>query len=272
MLIASEKVPEKGDVFPEPIHVAGAPVMPFESYEQALACIDRAVETGRKTFWVAINPQKCYRAWHEQALLDVLNRADVGICDGVGVSIAAKILSGRMIHRVTGCDLFFKLLAHAAQRRWGVFMLGASPESNASAREKLCQRSPGLRIVGHQDGFFQDSDAVIERINASKADLLFVAMGSPTQEYWICEHRDKIDAAFCMGVGGSFDVASGTIKRAPAFFRKTGTEWLFQLLTEPHKRFKRQTVYVPFMLRVLGVKLSGSNGSTKWLLKPARAQ
>jgi len=270
MLIANENIAEKVEVIPAPINVAGAPVMPFNSYDQALACIDRAIEAGRKTFWVAINPQKCYRAWHERELLDVLNRADVGICDGVGVSIAAKVLCGQRLPRVTGCDLFFRLLAHAVQRDWGVFMLGASAESNASASEKLCQRFPGLRIVGRQDGFFEDSDAVIDRINASKADLLFVAMGSPTQEYWICEHRDKIDALFCMGVGGSFDVASGRIKRAPAVFRKTGTEWLFQLLTEPHKRFRRQTIYVPFMLRVLSVKLSGSNGSTQWSLSPTR--
>lgn len=270
MLIAHEKLPERPTVAPKSIDVAGARVTQFESYDQALSCIGQAVESRRKTFWVAVNPQKCYRAWHEPQLFEVLNQADVGICDGVGVSIAAKILHGERIHRVTGCDLFFRILELAAQRGWGVFMLGASPESNACASEKLCERFPGLRIVGRQDGFFEDSDGVIEQINASGADLLFVAMGSPTQEYWIAEHRDRIDAAFCMGVGGSFDVASGTIKRAPAFFRKTGTEWLFQLLTEPHKRFKRQTVYVPFMLKVLRARLSGSNGSTKWRMDPVR--
>jgi N-acetylglucosaminyldiphosphoundecaprenol N-acetyl-beta-D-mannosaminyltransferase len=267
MLIANQKLLKRPEAVPESVNVAGARVTPFESYEQALSCIEDSIKSRCKTFWVAINPQKCFRAWHEHALLNVLNQADVGICDGVGVSIAAKILHGQRIKRCTGCDLFFQILPAAAQKGWRVFMLGASKESNAGACENLQRRFPGLKIVGHQNGFFEDTGSVIERINTSEADLLFVAMGSPAQEYWIWKHREEIAAPFCMGVGGSFDVASGVIKRAPAIFRKTGTEWLFQLVTEPHKRLRRQTVYVPFMLRVIGARLAGSNGSTQWSLK-----
>lgn len=261
MLMANENMSVEAEFAPNPIDVTGVPVVPFESYGQALKEIERAVESRRKTFWVAINPQKCFRAWHEQELLDLLNRADVGICDGVGVSIAAKILYGKGIKRCTGCDLFFRLLPLAAEKRWGVFMLGASPESNTRAQENLCQRYPGLRIVGAQDGYFKDSAAVVEQINASGADLLFVAMGSPKQEYWISRHRQEINAPFCMGVGGSFDVASGTIRRAPVIFRKTGTEFLFQLVTEPRIRWRRQKVYFPYMLRIIGSKLLGSSVS-----------
>ena len=270
MLIANEKLLKKPETVPEPMNVAGARVTPFESYDHALSCIEETISSRDKTFWVAINPQKCFRAWHEDALLDVLNRADVGICDGVGVSIAAKILHGQRIKRCTGCDLFFQVLPLAAQKGWRVFMLGASEESNSSACENLQRRFPGLNIVGRQDGFFQDDASVVEQINGSGADLLFVAMGSPAQEYWIWKHREEIETPFCMGVGGSFDVASGVIKRAPAIFRKTGTEWLFQLVTEPHKRFRRQTVYVPFMLRVIGARLAGTNGSTQWSLSAGR--
>jgi N-acetylglucosaminyldiphosphoundecaprenol N-acetyl-beta-D-mannosaminyltransferase len=270
MPTTNEKTLAEPRLTPEPINVAGVHVVPFESYDQALACIERTVDAGERTFWVAINPQKCYRAWHESRLLHVLNRADVGICDGVGVSLAAKVLYGRSLARCTGCDLFFKLLPLAAKKGWGVFMLGASPESNSTACAKLRQMYPDLRIVGRQDGFFKDPAAVIERINSSKADLLFVAMGSPKQEYWISEHRDEINAAFCMGVGGSFDVASGTIRRAPRIFRQTGTEWIFQLVTEPHKRLKRQLVYVPFFLRIISKRLAGRNGSTQWATQPVR--
>jgi N-acetylglucosaminyldiphosphoundecaprenol N-acetyl-beta-D-mannosaminyltransferase len=255
---------------PEPVQVAGVPVAPFHSYDQALACIQETIESRRKAFWVAINPQKVFRAWHEPDLLDILNRADVGICDGVGVTVAAKVLLGRRIHRVTGCDLFFKLLPLTAQKGWRVFLLGASEESNSRACENLQQQYPGLQIVGSQSGYFKNSGAVIEHINSTKADMLFVAMGSPAQEYWISQHRDRINAAFCMGVGGSFDIAAGISRRAPAFFRRTGTEWLYQLVTQPTRRLKRQMVYVPFMLRVLGKRLSGSNGSTVWAVKPSR--
>lgn len=270
MLIAEGDVLVRTGSIPRPINVAGVPVVPFESYEQALACIESTVEAREKTFWVAINPQKCFRAWHESNLLDLLNRADVGICDGVGVSLAARILHGQSLKRCTGCDLFLKILPHAAKKGWGVFMLGASAESNAAACDKLEQTYPNLRIVGRQDGYFSDEAQVVEHINSSGADLVFVAMGSPAQEYWISKHRDRIDAPFCMGVGGSFDVVSGRIRRAPAIFRKTGTEWLFQLVTEPHKRFKRQTVYVPFMLRVVSKKLIGSVGASQWTTRPVR--
>jgi len=254
---------------PRPLDVAGLRVVPFESYDHALACIESTIESGDRAFWVAVNPQKCFRAWHESKLLNILNRADVAICDGVGMSLAARILHGRTITRCTGCDLFFRLMPLAATRGWRVFLLGASPESNSLACSRLRQKYPGLQIVGSQDGFFEDSSIVIDRINSSKADMLFVAMGSPKQEYWLWQHRREINAAFCMGVGGSLDVASGVLQRAPSIFRKTGTEFLFQLITEPRTRWKRQKVYFPFMLRIIGRKLSGSVESGQWGVRQA---
>lgn len=252
----------------KPVDIVGVPVMPFATYDEALASVEETIASRQKSFWVAINPQKCYRAWHEKELLNVLNRADVGICDGIGVSIASMLLNGHGINRVTGCDLFFRLAGRAAEKGWSVFLLGASEESNARACATLVQKYPGLRIAGRQSGFFKDSEQVIAQINASGADILFVAMGSPTQEYWIARYRAQINAPFCMGVGGSFDVASGAIKRAPAVFRKVGAEWIYQLITEPRKRFKRQTVYVPFMLRVLGENVFGNAMHTEGPKKP----
>jgi N-acetylglucosaminyldiphosphoundecaprenol N-acetyl-beta-D-mannosaminyltransferase len=117
---------------------------------------------------------------------------------------------------------------------------------------------PNLRITGRHDGYFKDSSKIIEHINDSKADILFVGMGSPQQEYWIWHNRDAIKVPFCMGVGGSIDVASGKLKRAPRIIQKIGTEFLFQLITEPRKRWPRQKVYFPFMFRVIGKKVFGS--------------
>ena len=114
-----------------------------------------------------------------------------------------------------------------------LFLLGASAESNRQAAAALVERYPALQIVGREDGYFQDSEAIVRKINASDAELLFVAMGSPKQELWIAQHRDAIEAPFCMGVGGTFDVAAGTARRAPIIFQKTGTEFLFQLVTRP---------------------------------------
>ena len=240
---------------PSPLNIMGIPVVPFESYEQAVECIGEIIESGQKTMCFAINPIKIYKAWREPELYNLLRQSNIGICDGIGVSIASRILNGRSIKRCTGCDLFFKLLSQAEQKNWGVFFLGASAKSNAIARARLQKIYPKLRIVGCQDGYFKDSHTIIEKINASGANLLFVAMGSPKQEYWILDNRQAIDAKFCMGVGGSFDIASGNIERAPKILRATGTEFLFRLAKEPRKRWKIQKVLFPYFLRVIGKKM-----------------
>jgi len=240
---------------PDSLDVMGVSVVPFESYDQALQCVEEIIESGNKSFWVAINPIKIYKTWKDPKLLSLLKNADVGICDGIGVSVASKLLYGHNIKRCTGCDLFFRLTSHAAKKGWGVYLLGASAKSNAAARSRLTKLYPGLRIVGWSDGYFEDSNEVIKQINASQADLLFVAMGSPRQEKWIAQHRQNIDASFCMGVGGSFDVAAGNLNRAPKIFRMTGTEFLFRLMMEPRKRGRIQKVLFPYFLAVLGRKL-----------------
>ena len=257
MIAVNTKTLKSPAHMPTPLNIMGVPVVPFETYDQALGCFEEAIESNQKSFWIAINPVKIYRAWHEPELLKLLRQTDVCICDGVGVSIASRILYGRSIKRITGCDLFYKLLSLASQKQWGVYLLGASAQSNASARAKMQKMYPDLRIVGCQDGYFKDSSHVVKQINASRADLLFVAMGSPKQEYWIWRHRQAIDAAFCMGVGGSFDVAAGNLKRAPKIFQKTGTEFLFQLITEPRKRWPKQKRFLYFLLQVICKRLSG---------------
>lgn len=248
---------KRPDNIPTPIDIMGVPVVPFESYDQALRCIEEAIDLSRKSFWVAINPIKIYHAWYKPELLNLLRNADVGICDGVGVSIASKILHGRSIERCTGCDLFFRILSLASRKKWRVFMLGASTESNDAARSELQKTYPDLRIVGWQDGYFEDSWTVIEKINSSGADLLFVAMGSPKQEHWIWQHRKAIEVDFCMGVGGSFDIASGGLRRAPKVFRMTGTEFLYRLMKEPRKRWRIQKVLFSYFLRVIQRRLFG---------------
>lgn len=262
MIVANTQTMRAQEYVPTPLSITGVPVVPFETYDNALEYIEAIIESKRKASCVAINPIKIYNAWRTPELLSLLRQTDVNICDGVGVSIASKILYGRGIKRITGCDLFFKLLYLSSQKNWGVYLLGASAESNFTARSELQKMYPNLKIVGWQDGYFEDSTNVIEQINASGADLLFVAMGSPKQEYWIWRHRQAINARFCMGVGGSFDIASGIIKRAPKVFRMTGTEFLFRFVMEPRKRLANQKVLLYFLLKVIGRKLTGA--SVEW--------
>jgi N-acetylglucosaminyldiphosphoundecaprenol N-acetyl-beta-D-mannosaminyltransferase len=249
---------------PAALRVAGIPVVPFETYDHAVACVERTIASNRKSFCVAVNPIKMHHAWHDPNLLHLLQEADVALCDGVGVSIASRVLYGRRVARITGCDLFFRLVELASTKGWGVFLLGASAESNTAARAALQGKYPRLQIAGWCDGYFQDSEKVIEQVNASGAKMLFVALGSPKQEYWIWRHRSAIAASFCMGVGGSFDVASGRLPRAPGFFRATGTEFLFRFTLEPRKRLTHPAILARFLLRVVGLRLTGASESVRW--------
>ena len=237
-------------VLPKPLWIMDVPVTPFESYSQAIECVEAAITARRKTLCVAINPEKVQRAQRDVALRTLLQQAEITICDGIGVALGARVLHGRRLARCTGVDTFMNLIAAAAHRGWKVFLLGASPETNAKAHQRLREQHPGLQIVGRHDGYFSDAGPIIEQINASGAELLFVAMGSPRQEFWIMKHRQKLNTPFCMGIGGTLDVAAGTVKRAPSFWRKTGTEFLYRLLSQP-QRIRRQLVLPLFAAGVL---------------------
>jgi N-acetylglucosaminyldiphosphoundecaprenol N-acetyl-beta-D-mannosaminyltransferase len=235
---------------PDQLDVLGIPVTPLRSYDDAVRRVLANVRRGEKTFCVAINPEKILRARRDEMLRRLIRGAELQICDGVGAAIAARLLHGRRVGRITGVQLFLELMAAAEQHGLGVFLLGASAESNAGACRQLIEKHPRLRIAGRRDGYFRDDDAVVEQINASGADMLFVALGSPRQEQWIAENRHAIRAAYCMGVGGTLDVLSGRVPWAPKLFRRTGTEFLYRLVREP-RRWRRQIRLPWFVVQVL---------------------
>jgi N-acetylglucosaminyldiphosphoundecaprenol N-acetyl-beta-D-mannosaminyltransferase len=243
------------DSIADSVSILGTRVNIFDSYDHAIQLIRQRISSRRPTFCVAINPEKVYRATRDPGLSRVLDSAHVRICDGIGISLASLLLYRRRLPRCTGIDLFLRLIHLSAEEGWKVFLLGASPQSNAAACCALVKTHPSLRIVGRQDGYFKNSLAVVEQINESGADLLFVAMGTPRQELWISEQLPHLRASFCMGVGGSLDVVGGAGKRAPALFRKTGTEWFFRLLVQP-SRLQRQMVLPLFMAEILRVLIA----------------
>lgn len=239
---------------PTPLNIMGIPVTPFDSYNNAADCIAGRIAGRKKTFCIAISPEKIYRSQCDKDLAQIISNADIHICDGIGTALSARVLTGRKIRRITGVQLFLDLVARSEKEGLRIFMLGASPESNNGACEKLLMKHPDLKIVGCQDGYFSDDEAVVRMINDSGADMLFVAMGSPKQEKWISKFRDEINAPYCMGVGGAFDVVSGRVKWAPKFFRKTGTEFLYRLVKEP-KRWRRYLTLPKIVMMVLKRKL-----------------
>src|SRR6266850_1660854 len=193
------------DCIPDSISILRTRVSIFDSYDDAVQLIQRRISSRQPTFCVAINPEKIYLTRRDPRLSRVLDSAHIQICDGVGISLASMLLHRRRLRRCTGIDLFLRLIRLSAEVGWKVFLLGASPQSNAAACRVLVNTYPSLRIVGRQDGYFKNSSAVVEQINESGADLLFVAMGTPRQELWISEQMPRLRTSFCMGIGGSLD-------------------------------------------------------------------
>jgi N-acetylglucosaminyldiphosphoundecaprenol N-acetyl-beta-D-mannosaminyltransferase len=174
------------------------------------------------------------------------------IPDGIGVVFAVRLLTGRKINRVPGAELMPAICERAEKKGYRVFLYGAAPDVNEKAVEVLKSRYPGLQVVGNQHGYLEEGGmpTFIQAINASQADVLFVALGSPRQEIWVAKYLPQLNVKVCQGVGGTFDVLAGRVKRAPAIFRKLHLEWFYRLAAEP-KRLLRQTALPRFVFQVI---------------------
>ena len=224
-----------------------------ENYDELIPKVFRNIEDKKKSLVVAINPEKLMKAKEDPGLKALLNRAEFQIPDGIGVIIASKLKKGSISSRITGIDMMDRIVREAARTGRAVFLYGAKPGVANKAAQQLKQTYPDLIVAGTQDGYESDTSKVLETINKAKPDILFVAMGSPKQEQWIEQHRDNLYPTLYQGVGGSFDVLAGNVKRAPAAFQKMGAEWLYRLLKEP-SRLKRQMNLPKFLFEVFTQK------------------
>ena len=202
---------------------------------------------------IAVNPEKVIQAGKNPRLLAQLRRAGLLIPDGIGVVMAARLMGLGRMERVPGSEMMPALCALAAEKGYAVFLFGAAEDVNAKAAAALQARYPMLRIAGRQNGYVKAEDLpdLIARINASGAQLLFIALGSPKQEIWMEENLPKLSSVrVCQGVGGTFDVLAGNVRRAPALFRALNLEWFYRLVTNP-RRIRRQASLPLFAWRVL---------------------
>lgn len=172
-----------------------------------------------------------------------LQRSELVLSDGIGVSLAAKMSGTRIRENLNGTDFVPTLLLEAAKRGQSVFLLGGKPGTAERAAATLCRKIPGLRIAGTQDGYHGAKDqAAIKDINASGADILLVAMGVPMQELWVDRNFGALKARICLSVGGLFDFLAGNVSRAPEWVRKAQSEWVWRLLMEPRRMAKRYLI------------------------------
>lgn len=175
--------------------------------------------------------------------------------DGIGIEMASILGGDALEHDLNGTDLFPKLCQAFARTNKSIFLLGGRPGvADATARAAVAQ-CPGLQVAGTQHGYFgpQDEDKIIDQINRSKPDAVFVAMGVPVQDTWLARVATRIDAPLLAGVGGLFDFVSGATRRAPAWMRKSRLEWVYRLIQEPRRMWKRYLLgNVTFVARAIG--------------------
>ena len=224
--------------------------------------LEERIDTKEKTFVITANPEIVMKANEDPELMNYVNQATYICADGIGVVKAAIMLGTPLPERVTGYDTMVKLLEIGNQKHYKIFLLGAQKETIEKAVENIHATYPGIDIVGYHDGFFDwNQNDIAEKAAALKPDLIFVALGVPRQERWISQNLDLFEQGVFIGVGGSFDVIAGTVKRAPVIWQKLNIEWLYRLLKQP-SRFGRMLVLPKFALKVRKMKRSGQ-GSTK---------
>lgn len=221
-----------------------------ESSDETIGRIFSRLQNDEKSFIVAINPEKLMKSRRDPELRSILNEATIGIPDGVGVLIASKLQGGNIKERITGVDMMELLCKESSNHNASVFLYGAKPGVAQKAADKLKEQYPALEVAGTLDGYVKDEEEILRTINESGANILFVALGSPTQENFIIRNMDKLTVSVFQGVGGSFDVFSGNVERAPLAFRKLGLEWFYRLMKEP-SRWKRQMELPKFLFAIL---------------------
>ncbi len=208
--------------------------------EELLERVVGRVRLGERTVIFTPNPQMLLGAHENTELRALLCRSDINLPDGVGVLAAARMLGTPIAERISGIDFAETLLSLAADQGLSLFLLGGRQGVAEDAAERLKYRLPALSVCGIQHGYFQkqgsENEAVIEKINAANPDILFICMGFPTQEQWIDENIGRLPSVkLAMGLGGSMDVWSGRLCRAPRMMRMCGCEWLWRAIREPRR-------------------------------------
>jgi N-acetylglucosaminyldiphosphoundecaprenol N-acetyl-beta-D-mannosaminyltransferase len=180
----------------------------------------------------------------DEPLRRAVEAGDLIVPDGMPVVWASRLLGKPLVERVAGVDLMARLLEVASQHQWRVFLLGAREEVLQTLMKICREKHPGLVIAGHRNGYFKEHDhpEVIQEVRESRSDLLFVGMPTPFKEIWCERHREALGVPIIMGVGGSFDVLAGYIRRAPKWMQACALEWSWRLMMEPRKMWKRYLV------------------------------
>jgi N-acetylglucosaminyldiphosphoundecaprenol N-acetyl-beta-D-mannosaminyltransferase len=212
--------------------------------EAAVERVDEFIATRRPHYNIAINAAKIVEFQDDPALRDAISDAHLLTADGQSVVWAARLLGHNVPARVAGADLMEALLAHAGRRRYAIYLLGARDEVVEACVKRATREHPALRIAGYRNGYFQaeHEPSIVAAIRAAKPDILFLGFGTPAKEYFMHRYHRTLEVPFVMGVGGTFDVYAGLVRRAPIWMQRSGLEWAYRLAQEPRRMWKRYLV------------------------------
>ena len=211
---------------------------------EALDAIRGFIASGKPHIVVTADSSMIVLAQRDGDFRALVNAADLVTPDSSGILLAAKLLGRPIKERVSGVDLSREICRMAAEDGFSVYLLGGAPGVAEAAAERLTEAFPGLQIAGTQHGYLEPSEEseIASKIRASGAKALLVGMGIPRQEKFIRDHLNELGVCVAMGVGGTFDVLSGKVKRAPAWMQRHGLEWLHRLVRNPRKISKVATL------------------------------
>ncbi|WP_127533483.1 WecB/TagA/CpsF family glycosyltransferase [Paenibacillus kobensis] len=231
--------------------------LPFSklNMDDTVSYLTGAIERRSVTHVITANPIMVMTAVDDPGYHAMMRTAELIIPDGTGVVWAANYVGEPVAERVPGFDLLHRLMDVGQSKGWGVFLLGTDQQTIDQSADNLRIKFPRTRIVGVRNGYFgpeQDAE-VIAAIREAKPDILFVARSAATQEPWISRYKHELNVPLVMGVGGSFDIIAGKLKRAPKLFQKLRLEWFYRLLQEP-ARYKRMLVLPKFVIKVIREK------------------
>ncbi|MFD1451556.1 WecB/TagA/CpsF family glycosyltransferase [Oceanobacillus sojae] len=226
-------------------------------YQFLVEDIFPALQRKEKKFIVTANPEIVMKAQEDSSFKKVIQEADYTVPDGIGIILAAKMLKTPLQERIAGFDLTLDLLNYADEYELSCYFLGAKEDVNEKAVKRVESDYPNIHIAGRHNGYFDfDDRKLAEEIAATSPDIVLVAAGFPKQEKWIAAYKDLFNHGLFMGVGGTFDVLAGEVKRAPKMWVKLNLEWFYRLLKQPRTRLKRTLKLFGFMWDIIKNKKS----------------
>ena len=218
---------------------------------QAVERVATLIAEKKSSLVATANAEMLLRATHDDELKNILNAADLVVPDGAGTVWAARHLGKQMPERVAGFDLVQELMKISPAKSWKIFLFGSSPGIADKAKLKAEQLYPRIKIVGTRNGYFTAADEleIVSQIKNSQPDILLAALGVPKQEKWLAKFKDELQVPVSIGVGGTFDVMAGVVKRAPLWMQRAKLEWLFRAMLQP-SRAGRLVALPKFVLKV----------------------